>query len=239
MNASTSNRPLLRWMFLLCLTFCLFRPTAAQGATHSEAPSEEVDTLLVERMANERYQQYVATLHRRWMHLLPNLGVLQYAGNIGMVSAGLGWDYGKNDRWETLFLVGYLPKFHADDEDYTFTLKENFVPWRVQCNEWFSFQPACFTLFVNTIFDDEFWTREPSRYPSSYYGFSSRVRFSIGFGGRINWDIPEARRLHGDRLSLYYELSMCDLQIVSAVPNREITFGDILRLGVGIQYKFF
>jgi hypothetical protein len=239
-NAYSSDRcgrrlllALLCW--LLASGVYALVPAAVPDADEASAQ----DSVAIERLVNERYAARVRKMHARWMRLIPNLGVLQYAGDIGMVSAGLGWDYGKRDRWETVFLVGYLPKFHAEQNDITFTLKENFIPWSIDCHHGLTVQPAAFTLFVNSVADDEFWTEEPDRYPSGYYGFSSRIRFSLGLGGRVSLDIPEAKRHRADRISLYYELSTCDLYIVSAVPNDRLNFGDILRLGLGVQYRFF
>lgn len=248
----TSNASSSKWshrrtrslvLLLLGVLLCAASPTHAQTAnalTDTSVTTTPIDTALVNRLAGERYAAYVQRAHRRWLRLIPNLGILQYAGDIGMISAGLGWDYGRHDRWETQFLVGYLPKFHAKENDITLTLKENLVPWSITCgSHGLTVQPAVFTLFVNSVLDDEFWTEEPDRYPSGYYGFSSRIRWSLGFGGRISLDIPEAKRHHADRISLYYELSTCDLYIVSAVPNDRLNFGDILRLGLGVQYRFF
>jgi hypothetical protein len=241
-NASSSNRrPYALGLLLGVLLSTLFYAGScqAQELAVDSTPTAAVDTATLTRLVNERYAARVRKAHERWMRLIPNLSVVQYAGDIGMLSAGIGWDYGKNRRWETLLLLGYLPKFHTDENDLTFTLKENLIPWSISCPRSFSIQPAVFTLFVNSVFDDAYWTREPDRYPSGYYGFSSRIRTSIGFGGRISFDIPDTHQPHSDRVSLYYELSSCDLYIISAVPNRRLTFGDILRLGLGIQYRFF
>lgn len=188
---------------------------------------------------NPRYARYVQHSQERWMRMIPNLGTVQYAGNIGMVSLGLGWDYGRHDALETHVLVGYLPKYNTENSNLTFTLKENYIPWHVEMADRAVFHPVCFTVFLNSIFGDEFWTEEPDRYPSGYYGFSSRVRINLGVGQRLDFNIPVHRRVRAERVSLYYELSVCDLHLISAVPNKNITLADILRLGIGLQYRFF
>ena len=33
---------------------------------------------------------------------------MQYAGGMGVLSTGVGWDYGKRRQWETDVLLGYL-----------------------------------------------------------------------------------------------------------------------------------
>lgn len=259
-----------RWLFLLFILPMCAQPlwsleSVGEDNYIIESPDDAADLVVYNALSpategmprdsvfSRTYDDFVYRSHERWLQLIPNLGTLQYAGNIGFCSVGLGWDYGKHDRWETHFLLGYLPRWHSKQWNLTFTIKENLVPWSLplgrprdldnpDClahHRHFTFQPAVFTFFVNSIFDDEFWTEEPDRYPGSYYRFSSRIRFSIGVGQRISLHIPQEKRRHYDRISLFYEFSACDLHIISAVPHKRVTAGDILRLGIGMQYKFF
>lgn len=193
----------------------------------------------VERLVNERYMRRVERAHRRWMGLIPNKVMAQYAGNIGMLSIGIGWDYGRKDRWETYLIAGYLPKQESRDDYWTFTLKQMYTPWDVKMYRNFTFQPFYATFMVNTIFSDEFWVREPDRYPSGYYGFSSKVRFHLGIGEKVSFNVPNQRIRWFKRVSAYYELSTCDLYIRQKILNRRIPLKDIFSLGIGIQYKMF
>lgn len=218
-----------------------------------------VTTLCLADSIPDRYQRRVIRAQERWMQVIPNISSIQYAGDIGVVALGIGWDYGKNERWETHFQVGFLPKEHNEHSAATFTLRENFIPWYIGLGKtawaeeysadkpqtWnrrarISFQPAVFSLFLNSIFDDEFWLHEPEKYNhGNYYRFSTKMRFHIGLGGRFTINLPEDKRRRFARISYYYELSTYDLAIISAIPNRDITFGDILCLGIGVQYKMF
>lgn len=217
------------------------------------------NTLYAEPTAHERR---VEQAKAHWVKLIPNIGSLQYAGDIGLVSVGFGWDYGKHERWETLIQTGFVPKYHADNWDLTFTLRQNFIPWSfgIGSRRWAdpagisttgqkldwnrrafaSFEPLYGSFFINTIFDDEFWVHEPKKYNGGdYYRFSSKVRFHFGVGSRFSINIPQAQRKNFDKLSVYAILSTYDLAVISAIPNEKITLNDILTLGIGIQYKFF
>lgn len=210
------------------------------------------------------YEQKVEGLHRHWMSAIPSLAGFQYAGNVGIVTSFIGWDYGKNERWETLIQLGFLPKYHADRAAVTFTLKENLSPWSFglgsrswaqdrsatytgskQPRPWsrrarLSFEPMVASLFLNTIFNDEFWVHEPEKYNGGdYYRFSSKVRLHFGIGSRLSINVPREKRKRFDRISFYYEISSYDLAIISAVPNKKLTANDIICLGVGVQYKLF
>lgn len=208
------------------------------------------------------HEQRVDHIKERWMKLIPNIGCVQYAGDMGLVSVGFGWDYGNRDQWETTIHIGYVPQYKADQWDLTFTLRENYIPWsiglgprrwsdtegigtlgeRLRWNRraFASFEPIYGSFFINTIFDDEFWVHEPKKYNGGdYYRFSSKVRFHLGIGSRLSLNIPKNRRSHFDKITFYGLLSTYDLAILSDIPNEKITLSDILCLGVGIQYKFF
>lgn len=213
MNVSNSRR-----IVLLMLTLLL----TAGGMAHAQG-----------------YDTRKENFEDKWMKLIPNLYVAQYAGNIGFISLGVGWDYGKNDRWETLLLLGYLPDGVMSESMWTSTLRQNLVPWQVECSRLVTITPAVFTFSVNTVFHNEFWFTESERYPGDYYRFSSKLRAQIGIGGRINLHFTDFKRKETDRISLFYDLSTYDLALISYVPNHNLKFSDILALGIGVQYRFF
>lgn len=194
------------------------------------------DSMKIECIVNERYHKRVELYKRRWASLIPNKYMLQYAGGIGMVSAGIGWGYGRRQQWETHVMLGYLPKNHTPDAYWSLTLKETYTPWSIHLNHLFSVEPLFCGLFINSLLSGEFWTSEPDRYPKGYYGFSSRVRFHISLGQKFTIHIPAERRFLADRLTVYYEVSTCDLYVRQKVLNSSIPLKDILCLAVGAQF---
>lgn len=200
------------------------------------ADKAEKDSMSKSMMA---YQRRVARLRKGWERLIPNLSMLQFAGDIGMVSAGIGWDYGNHDQWETYIIFGYTPKNHSPSSLWTFTLKENYTPWNIRVWKNLYVCPLYATLMMNTTLNSEFWTKEPDRYPLGYYGFSSRIRFHIGLGQKIKiTDINRHWRWCKD-MSLYYEVSSCDLYIRQKFMSSSIPLKDILCIGIGLQYTIF
>lgn len=171
-----------------------------------------------------------------WKLFVPRVYSMQYAGDIGKMSVGAGWNYGKGKRWETHLFVGYLPKDNTPEDYWTFTLKEIFTPWKLDLSERVSISPLYVTLFVNSIFSDDFWRREPNRYPKGYYGFSSKVRFHIGFGHRFTFNHSDKYRSVIKKTTVYYEVSTCDLFIRQKFLNSYIPLEDILCFGFGLQW---
>ena len=182
----------------------------------------------------ERYNQF-------WRSLIPNQARVQYAGSVGAANIGLGWHYGGRDKrlWETDFMFGFVPKSSAPEAHLTFTIRQSYIPFRLRMTDWLAYEPLSTGLIFNTIFGEQFWVNEPSRYPNKYYGFSSAVRFHAFLGQRLRYEIPQRKRKFVKAISFCYELSASDLYLVSYVPNKNISLRDILSLSVGVKVDAF
>lgn len=176
-----------------------------------------------------------------WARLIPTHAKLQYAGGMGLISVGVGWDYGTKGQWETDAMVGFLPEHYADDKTrLTFTLKQNYIPWSIRTTRWLDIEPLTCGAYMNVISGDEFWNREPSRYPSGhrgYYKFSSRTRFHLYVGQRLSLLMPRTSMLRS--VTLYYEFSINDLMVISAINNRTLEFSDVVHFSVGARLHLF
>ena len=186
---------------------------------------------------NEAYNERLVRRVERWNKLIPNIFTLQFAGGIGMFSAGVGWDYGRSDQWETHVLVGFTPKRYNYQTYWTLTLREMYNPWKIRFGNGCSIKPLSVNLAVNSILHGDFWMSEPDRYPNGYYGFSSRMRFHLGIGQRFTFAIPERKRWMSSSLSVYYEISTCDLYVRQKFLNKKIPLKDIITLAVGLQWS--
>ena len=189
---------------------------------------------------NGKYEERIYKYHERWHNLIPSHTVIQYAGSVGLISTGLGWDYGKKNQWETTVMLGFLPKYNSDNRKITFTLKQNYTPWSLPLKkEQLTVEPLTCGLFLNTIFSEEFWVEEPDRYPKGYYGFSTRIRTHLFIGQRITHHFKGKDKRHKS-ITGYYELNTCDLYIVSMFTNPHyLGLKDILHLGAGIKFQLF
>jgi hypothetical protein len=187
-------------------------------------------------------RNYDKRLHRyrkSWGNLIPTHLKCQYAGDIGFISIGAGWDYGHHSQWETDALFGYLPKYDSAKSKFTFTLKQNYLPWSLTINNRFSAEPLSCGLFLNSVLNNQFWYSEPDRYPKGYYNFNLRVRIHIFLGQRFTYTIPRNRRLFCKSITAYYEVSTCDLYVASAFTNRYLKLKDIICLGMGVKVQIF
>lgn len=190
--------------------------------------------------AHTPYQTRLQKSESFWNKLRPRYTKMQYAGGIAFLSAGLGWDYGKRDQLETDVLLGFVPAYSTQNAKMTLTFKQSFLPWNNRrINETFTFDPLTCGLAANSAFGNEFWVREPDKYPSGYYSFSTKIRFWFHAGQRITLHIPEEKRFRAKSITFFYELSSCDLYIVSAIGNSHLKPTDYLRLSFGLKFQIF
>jgi hypothetical protein len=187
--------------------------------------------------AQNSYEKRMEKRQQRWNQLIPTHSQLQYAGGMGLLSGGVGWDYGKN-RWETDVFLGFLPRYSTRETKWTFTLKQNYIPWNIDAGKNFSFSPLSCGLYANTIFDEDFWMSDPDKYPNRYYSFSTKLRFHIYVGQGVAYNIPYEKRRLLNAVTFFYEISSSDLYFISVFGNSWLKPKDYLHLSVGMKFDF-
>ena len=130
-------------------------------------------------------------------------------------------------------MFGLVPRFSSNKAKVTFTLKQNYAPWEVHLGGKWWLEPLVTGLYMNTVLSDDFWVKEPERYPNNYYKFSTHVRFHIFTGQRIAFDLGPHSPFR--RITAFYELSTCDLYVISSATNKYVRTWDILSLSFGVK----
>ena len=108
------------------------------------------DSIYVSQPEPSRYDKRVLRYRKHWAALIPTQFVIQNAGNMGVISAGIGWHYGKQRQWETHLLWGYIPKHQSTRGKLTMTLKENYIPWSIDLKRGWSIEPLSASIYLNT-----------------------------------------------------------------------------------------
>ncbi|MCD8185914.1 MAG: hypothetical protein LUD68_05515 [Rikenellaceae bacterium] len=228
----------MRWCIIkyrLYLTLFFFGAVPLSAAVPPEygkplSEEEEAATRQARFERNtDRYMEF-------WNGLIPRYGKVQFAGGMGLFSLGIGWDYGRSSQWETDLFLGYLPKFSGDKASLTFTLKQNYIPWDCTLGGRWHLEPLTTGLYINKLTSRNFWGREPEKYGSSYYRFSTNTRASIFLGQRLTYLLHEGYPRRS--LTFFYEFSTCDLYLITCMTNRAIDLTDILVLSFGVKFQF-
>jgi len=222
-----------RKIAIVLLLVCFSLP-----AVSNDSLNVNNDSALVEIPSHmSRYDKRQHRYRKNWAMLIPTQAVIQYAGNMGFISTGIGWDYGKHRQWETQWMFGFLPKFKSKRAKVTMTVKENYMPWSFELGDGFSAEPLSCGLYVNTIFGHEFWTKQPVRYPNKYYMISTKIRPSIFVGERVTKQIPENKRKFMKSVTVYYEMSTTDTYLLMRLRNHCIKFEDFVSLSFGVKIQ--
>ena len=223
----------MRWnRFIISLLLACVATTAMADSIYMDQPSESL------------YDRRVNSYRKHWAALIPTQFVVQNAGNMGVVSTGIGWDYGKRRQWETHLLLGYIPRHQSTRGKLTTTLKENYIPWSVnfsRVSRWpdgLSIEPLSVSIYLNTVYGHEFWKSQPGRYPDGYYQFmSTKFRLNVALGQHVTLQIPAEKR-HGHKsITLFYEVSTCDLYIRAKFQDGSVPLKDILGLSIGLKIQ--
>lgn len=175
-------------------------------------------------------------MQERWQRLIPSYYKIQYAENMGLLSFGSGWAYGKNKQWETGIFIGFIPKYESDKVKVTLTIKQNFIPWKLDAGRHFSFEPLACGIYLNTILSNQFWVRQPDRYPKGYYWFATKLRPNIYIGQRATVNISPGKRFIAKAITLFYEISTCDYYILSHIGNSGYPLHDLISLSFGVKF---
>lgn len=236
---------------VISLAFCLFAAVSANAVTVPDSVSRadsirfladlaasDSSVYVKAYAASSRYDHRVRRYRKSWEALIPTHTIVQYAGNMGLISAGVGWDYGHHRQWETDLLFGFLPKFNSRHNKLTMTLKGSFVPWNLYLRHGWMLEPLSCGLYANTVFGSEFWSKQPRRYPDKYYEFlSTKVRLNICFGQRVGVIVPRSRRKLVKSVTTFYEVSTCDLYVRSLFQGNGVRFWDILSVSFGVKFQ--
>ena len=156
---------------------------------------------------------------------------------MGLASIGVGWDYGKRRQWETHLLFGYIPKYDSKRAKLTMTLKENYIPWSIYLDDGWNLEPLECGLYFNTVFGHEFWAKQPAKYSSGYYPFSTKFRPNVFIGQRITKTVPNNRRRYIKSITAFYELSTCDIYFMTSFRNGKADFWDVFGLSLGLKVQ--
>lgn len=185
--------------------------------------------------AQDRYEKRIEKYESAWRKIIPRYTKLQFAGSMGMLSLGTGWNYFRN-HWETDLLLGIVPRNADRHAMVTFTIKQNYYPWNIDLGKSFTFEPLCCGAYTNMLLDRDFWGKQPDKYPKGYYWFSTRFRTHLFIGERFTLKLKPDKSWHKS-ISFFYELSTCDLYIINAIGNSYLKPKDYLSLSFGLKLQ--
>jgi hypothetical protein len=165
---------------------------------------------------------------------VPDQAKLQFAGNIGFFSPGVGYAWA-GGRLEGDLFFGWVPSDVGGSDIFSLTGKLTWFPWRLSLERRWVFYPLSTLLQLTYTLGDELFVVPPGRYEHGYYDFPTAFRAGIGFGGALAREGRGALR----EVGLYWELVALDAMLVFWARNRhEIDADDVFSLARGVRATF-
>ena len=171
-----------------------------------------------------------------WKSLIPDQAGLQYAGSIGFISAGAGYDL-FNEKAALNFNVGYIPE-SLGGELTVISVKFQYKPFNIPIGDKIIIQPFNPVFFPSYTLGQNFdFKFEKPKYQEGYYFWSSALRIHLGASTEVKLlSKPEAKI---KALSLYAEANTNDLYALSWFQNRTYTpFYRMFKMGYGVKMYF-
>jgi hypothetical protein len=169
--------------------------------------------------------------------LVPDEANLQYAGSIGFLSGGFGYQL-FNEKSDLNFSIGYVPE-SLGGRLTILSVKFDYKPWKINIKDkavWHPFNPVIFPSYtLGENFDYEF---EAPQYRKGYYFWSSALRLHLGASTEVKLlNLPRGSKIKG--LSVYAEANTNDLYAVSWFQNKGFTnFVKMFKVGYGTRIYF-
>jgi hypothetical protein len=168
--------------------------------------------------------------------ITPDQAIIQYAGSIGYISAGIGYNLFK-DKSVLSFHYGYVPRNKGGELDIA-AVKLDYKPFSIRIGDQLIFHPINPVAFISYTFGQEFGFEFDSKvYADGYYFWSPALREHLGLTSEL--------KILGDgssvirSVSLFAEANTNDLYAINWYHDRKgIPFTDIFRLGFGLKVNF-
>lgn len=168
--------------------------------------------------------------------ITPNHVNLQYAGSIGFLSLGAGYDL-FNEKAELSFHIGYVPESLGGELTMA-AIKFHYKPFNIPVGDKIlikPFNPVFFPSYtIGENFDLQF---DAPQYRKGYYFWSSALRLHLGASTEIKLLSKPNAKIKD--VSIYAEANTNDLYAISWFRNRTSSpFYKMFRLGYGVKLHF-
>jgi hypothetical protein len=166
---------------------------------------------------------------------VPKHTVVQYAGDMGFLSAGVGYDF-FSYRIAMDFMVGYLPQYFGGVELVTGNFKIRYTPYHFKVLNQLYLSPFQFGLFTSYAFGEQYTNLNSDKYPSGYYWWTTDVRFGLFIGQSLMIISKPSSKIIAKEI--YYEFTTNDLLLYIYLDNDVIALNEIIYFDCGIKFYF-
>lgn len=163
---------------------------------------------------------------------IPDYAKLQFAGNIGFLSLGIGYElFSKHLQSDILY--GYVPYSIGGATIHTISQKNTFVLYNHKRNGYIISPIAGFSTNFET--GNNSFLILPDKYPKGYY-VTNAIHFTFFIGGKIHKTLTKQSKIKG--FDFYVELGTVDTYLWYKIFSKEIKMKEISSFAIGINTFF-
>lgn len=175
-----------------------------------------------------------ATLKDKKSWYVPDYASLQFAGNIGFLSIGAGYEI-FDDVWYAELLYGYSPRsITAAESNHLITIKNTFPIFTKELSNSFSISPIAGIAITYDAGNNTF-TSLPGQFPKGYY-ISNAIHLTIFGGFKVHKDFKNDKIFKG--IDMYYELGTVESYLWYAITSSEFSMSDAFSSAIGVNLYF-
>lgn len=166
--------------------------------------------------------------HSRWRRLyIP----VQFAGNIGFLSAGIGYRP-LTDKYQLSLLYGYTPSTVSEVTCHLLTARNIFHIYRFPLSDTRTIIPYGAVGISLEVSGRSFFT-QPDVMPYSYYDFPKSIHAIPSLGVKLRHETFKLRGFHATEF--FAEAASVDAYIWYKVRSNDIKVSDIVSLAFGVH----
>lgn len=165
---------------------------------------------------------------------VPDYVKVQFAGNIGFVSLGAGYQIFNKVLYSEL-LYGYVPEaVSKTDRIHLITIKNTFPIYRKKIGEDLTITPIAGLTTSYQIGTNSFTTL-PEIYPEGYY-VPNAFHFTLFAGGLIHKDFKKKSIFSG--VDFYAEVGTVETYLWYTITSKEVGLNDTFSASFGFNFYF-
>ena len=171
-----------------------------------------------------------STRSKRWY--MPHYVPIQFAGNIGFLSTGVGYNSTRNN-YQLALMYGYVPRSLAHTAIHTITAKNNFPLLYHPLKNNQTIIPYLGLGLTMEVGGNAFF-KMPSHFPESYYDFPKNVHVMAYGGVRLQRNFSDdIKFLRG--AEFFAEAGTVDVYLWYKSMSHRIKFRQIFSLAIGVN----
>lgn len=169
-------------------------------------------------------------------NLVPDFGVVQYAGSIGYFSAGIGYNVFKSKaRFSTHY--GLVP-VNQGGKLNIISAKLFFKPVTMTIWNRVRMNPFDVGIMASYNYGDNFESKWPEGvHPKGYYWWHPALRGHLAMESSVTYEFKKGHQFTS--ITGYVEFNTNELYFVSFIKNtRTVSLWDVVKIGTGARINF-